>query len=209
MDEKQTHFRFLGMLPVLALEDLKLVFDRRENALVEHMERSSVSALRLFISEHLPLLFLFPLFSILSPYRWIFGKKLKISSEIVLPVILVTAILIIASLYDKVMEHSSGPGLDPEYQDKRKNFSLFLHLPLLSSAFFYFIHPLLGLVMIFLSAFFCLVLSIRAQSLYRNVTPARALIYYGWSVLFSMIPLFIILLVMNFFRSMDLLGDLI
>jgi len=208
MVENKTNLSFLGMFPFLALEDLKLIFLRREKALQEHMERSSISALRLFIGEHLPLLFLFPFFSIISPYRWIAGKKLKISTEIVLPLILVSLILIIASLYDKVMEHSSGPGLEPEFPDKRKNFSLFLHLPLLSSAFFYFIHPLLGLVMILFSAFFCLFLSIRAQSLYRNITPARALIYYGWSILLSMIPLFIILLVMNLFRSIDLVGDL-
>jgi hypothetical protein len=121
---------------------------------------------------------------------------------------LILALLAIAALYDKIMEHSSGPAIESNEPDRRKNFSLFLHIPLLSSAFFYLIHPMIGLLMIFSAAFFSIGLSIRANSIYRNMTLARSLIYYGWSILFAMIPLFIVVSFINIIYSIDILGDL-
>jgi len=197
-----------GMYPRLALADLKLIFLKRERAVQDHMGRSVESALTLFTGEFLPLLIFFPLFSLISPYRWITGKSFKISTDIILPLVLVLAFMGIAALYDKIMEHSSGPGLEGDSPDRRKNISLFLHLPLMSCSIFYFIHPLFGLLMIFAGALFSIVLSVRACSIYRYITPARALVYYGWSIFLGLIPVFIFFVIVNIIYSIDLLGDL-
>ncbi|MDH5655656.1 MAG: hypothetical protein OEZ34_07095 [Spirochaetia bacterium] len=209
MEENKQNFKFAGMIPFLALNDLKLIFTDREKAVEVLLQRSSTGAFQFFKSEHLPLLFFFPLFSLISPYRWIIGKKIKFITDFILPAAAVMAVLLIAVIYDKIMEHSSGPEIEPADSDHRKNISLFLHLAVASSSVFYLIHPFAGFSMIVVSALFSIILSIRAYSLYRGITPARSLIYYLWACVFTMIPLLILSAVVNVLRSIDILGDLI
>jgi len=187
---------------------LDTIFEKKERALEECSNRKSLSALTLFSTDHLPLLLMYPLFSLLSPFRWIGQKSPTFGSLFVWPLVVPLFFLAAAAVYDKIIEHSSRPTVPGSAELDRKNFSLYLHLPVAAGGVFFVIHPIFGYLMLFFAELFSMVLTFRANRLYRGMTVLRSLITVVQVSLFFLIPAMVFGVVFNLVNTVVILRSI-
>ncbi len=187
-----------------AVSELTLVFQDFRTAALEFSKRPPGRALDIFQELHLPMLALVPVFAALCPYRWAFKGGVSVGKHILLPVILILGVLLLAALFDRVTEHTEPPEIGAPPQ--MRNLSLYLHLPVSATAPFFFLHPLLGTLMVLVAAGFAGWISIRSVSRLRRITLMRSLTHYISAAILALIPVIILVTGMNLFRTLLSLG---
>lgn len=195
--------------PRSALHHLSLIFNLGEGAVREHLKRTPVSPLRLFQTEHLPLLVSHPLFSLLSPFRWWNGIGIaELFGAMVVPVIAVFIFLLPAAAFDRLLEHRRGPHIADAEERRIKNVSLYLHLPVSGAGIFFLLHPMIGYLMILIAGLYSIYLSIRAAVELHGLIPATALRYYIQGLILCMVPVVLFALLFNLYTTTVILIDL-
>lgn len=187
-----------------AVSELNLVFQDFRAAALDFSKRPPGRALDVFQELHLPMLALVPFFAALCPYRWAFKGGVSIGKHIILPVILILAVLMLAALFDRVTEHTEPPEIGAPPQ--MRNLALYLHLPVSATAPFFFLHPLIGVLMVLVAAGYAGWISIRSVSRIRRITLMRSLTQYISAAILALIPLIVLVAGMNMFRTLLNLG---
>ena len=193
---------------VESVADIKAIFTDPPGAVGAYLEREPESSFGFLIKKHLPLVVLFWLFTLLSPYVLIRALSSTISLRLItgllvkslIPSVLLLGALFLAMAYDKVTEHNNPPRLMDNESPLLKNLALFLHLPLSAAGMFFFIHPALGYGIFFFAGLYCISLSVRIHSMARRISLVRAFVMFtialsfllGLLALFILGPLFIL-----------------
>ncbi len=188
------------------VRDLRAIFADYIAAAREHGSRPVSASFRFLRENHLGLVLLYPVFALACPYVWIVKGRISPATQIVMPVLLVGVFLLLALLYDKIMEHSRPPSL-PEDKEIR-NLAVFLHLPVSAAGMFFFLHPGLGYLMVFAAAIYSILMSIRAQSLAHGRGLGDAFSRYIGAGLLLMVPLVLMLLAFNILRTVRIFKSL-
>lgn len=183
---------------------LRLIFADPRAAADAFRAEPPASALTLAARKHSILLLLFPVFSFAAPLRWIMGGDFRAARDAVLPLGLACGILVLAMLFDKIIENARGPELYVRDAPPR-NLALFLHLPVSAAGVFFLFHGLAGFLMILVSAAYAGTLSILAVSRLRAMSPARAITHYVTAVVFLLVPLLGLVLILNLLRTYAIL----
>lgn len=165
------------------------------------------TALGLFIRYHAPLLLFFPVLSLLSPLRFVIGPDLHPVILIFAPLMLAVGSLVLAALLDGLIQHARTPHVPDESDIEIKNVALYLHLPVSGSALCFFIHPLLGFLVLLLTIAYCLYLSLDLHALVRGKTRAEILVHFITTLIVILLPLLILTLLSSLWRSIQILSE--
>lgn len=174
-----------------AFQDVRQILEFRSDALHEFIYRKRITSGQLFIQNHLLVLITFPVGILLGPFTWLSGwKTMKI--VILFTLVLLTGIFLIACLFDKVCENSGYKELETRENPPKRNIALFVHLPLASVGIFYFLHPWIGVLLLFFASIYCLIISIESISEVREISRLQSLTYFINSVIFLVIPILLL-----------------
>ena len=180
--------------------DLEAVFRDDKGALAGFLNRPARTMRSLFFTVHLPLLLLFPVFSLLCPYRWISGGRLSWTGEVFAPLVLVLGAMVLAGIYDKLLEYGTLSPLYDVEKPELKNVALFLHLPLASGGLAFFVHPVAGYAMIFTLWANSLLMSVRAQADLRGLSMRHAGLFWLYAFLIVAFAACLLAFVLGLFR---------
>jgi len=171
------------------------------DAVTDFLRLPSARSWRIITTYHLPLLALMLVCSLFSPLRYL-DLTFPGPGRILLPLVLASAWLTFAMVWDRVLEHRSTPPLrDADYTEKR-NLILFLSLPVTGCALFFFIHPLAGYVVMLLAIVLTVKRGLQLASREFAMTVKQSIYYFLSTVaLFQMIAL-VLLIVYNLFMTL-------
>ncbi|MCB1325251.1 MAG: hypothetical protein H7A21_07235 [Spirochaetales bacterium] len=189
-------------------QELQLIFQDPSAAAAGFSERFRGPVIDLVRRYHLPLLILLPVAALLSPAGWLIGPNLGIFLRAIAPVFAVLGILFVAIVFDRVLEYSRTPSIQPPAGPPDRHLALYLSLPVSALAPFFFLHPLLGYLMLALSAAFCLYQSLEYAAAHFERSRARILAQFVSAIIALMIPVAALLFLLNVARSIAILRDL-
>ena len=195
------------MNPQTALSYLEEIFTNSDTAVRSFASRKSIGSITFLLRYHLPLLLLFPMATALSPAGWLTGKNFNWLSAFIAPPFLVFGVLIIAATYDKIIEHRQPPPLFDENNFNPKNLASFNHLPISGVGIFFLFHHTIGYLMVIVALFYSIFLSIRSQSILRQLAPATAMAYYLSTFIFFLLPLLVVMIIFNIRQTLKIVLD--
>lgn len=186
------------------LTDVKSILDDAGRASGLFLRRPVCSARAFWLKYHLPLLLASFLAYLLAPIRiYADGFSAIFAFEDALFFVFVCmAFLILAMTYDKIQE-IRPPVLLPGISEGR-NLSLFFHLPVSAAGIFAFLHPLLGLLMIFLFALLSITWSVLAQADFREKSLLQAVTDLVSAGVLLFIPVLLLLFALNIVQTMQI-----
>ena len=185
-----------------AIHHLNTILSGPRRALQDLLARSNRSTLSLFWRLHLPLALLFPLSSLATPY----SHTLKYFpwGHVFLPFFLLCFFLFFAAIYDRISRHSNPKLKISVFPNQdNSNIAFYFHLPVAGVGPFFFFHPTLGYVMLFIAELWSTLYSIEYLAATQEISRARSLTYWIMSIIFILIPLAALLLFFSLLRSIE------
>jgi hypothetical protein len=189
--------------PKLFLHYLAGIFESPLAASDGFHQAGPVRAVSFFLRNHVLMFPVIITFNYLSLTRMISGN-FRFELKLLYPVLFITAISILASLFDKISEAWKGPSIEGFHTEASKNTALFLTLPLLSTGPFFFLHPALGYLFLLIFTVYFTMHSVTLVSLYQGLTPARAWVIWLFSVFLLIVPLIAFLGFFNILTSIQI-----
>jgi hypothetical protein len=123
--------------------------------------------------------------------------------KLLYPVLMITAISILAAVFDKISEGWHGPAMD-DGQEKHKNTALFLTLPLLAVGPLFFLHSAAGYLFLVIFFIYFTIQSLSLISLFQRITVVRAWVIWLFSSLLLFAPVILLLTLMNLFLTFQI-----
>ncbi len=157
-----------------------------------------------FISWHLPLLLLQTAFIFASPWQYIFGTFDPLLN--LLPVVIIIFIVLLASVFDKLVAMYMNEALGIE---RRSPCFVYLCLHLYSSTLFFFLHPILGAIALFVNTLLCAYYAMNFLSHKINVTRLQAIICLLVPLVFIFTFIFLVTFVLNILRNISLIHTIL
>jgi len=190
-DERKA--RFLSLL--------EAVFQERFNELPRLL--SGGSFLSALYYDHMFFLLQAPLFAAASPYK-LFLKKFSVTEQIIIPLFLPLFFLLLALIYDRIVEFRTPPSLDLK-DDTWPLTSVALHIPASAAGIFYFLHPFMGLAVTIVAYLFSLRSSFLCNKQLRGISITRSFVYYLLAIFVMLLFLVPFLLIMNLLQTFQIL----
>lgn len=193
---------------------LAAIFGGYESATRDFLRIYQGSALRLFLRLHAPLLVVFPLAGVLCPAVHVGLGRFSIALHCVVPLVFVLGALAFAALFDQIVRYAGHPTMPPpaassDGELRARNIALFLHLPLSATGVFFFLHPLLGYLMLLIALVYSLWIAIEATAIFYELSRARVLVHMINTVLLGLVPLAVIVLAGNLLRNILFIKDIL
>ncbi len=163
-------------------------------------------ARQLFLKLHLPLLVLFPLASLSAPLVHILDSFS--ARHAIYPPVAILAALTYATIFDRISGYFRKPRMEEKSYATYRNTSLYLHLPLSGSALFFFIHPIIGYIMLFFSWIYVTWLSWEATARLERMSRIKVFVHWLCGIPLFAIPLLLLLFLANIYRSMQIFEQL-
>lgn len=193
-----------------SLTCLDLQFRNVHEAVAEHARRRPGKAFRDFRQDHLPFVLSYPFLVAISPSTWLkwhFTQTLPSFRSLLLPPLLVVAIAILATFYDKLLEFRHGP-LRMQDRPVVRNVTLFLSMPVSASLLFFLIHPAVGWLMLVASTGLSLFQAAHHEATLRKGSMRSVTAEIIVAAAFLLLPIVGLLLVYNLALTGRILADI-
>ncbi len=193
------HFQSIQLLRIILVAP---------GAVVEDFKTTLSGKNSKILGLHIPFQFLFPVAILLSPFGPLFRGRLNYWKLIPVALAIVWLSLLVAFTLDRILEFGPSPE-SRLYSDKRPSgMALLLHLPVSASGIFFFFHPMFGFLMLGLSIFYSINISLKEIATLLSTTKRTLLRHYLSAILFWFIPLFVFLALFNLSRTFKIFFSL-
>ncbi len=185
------------------------IFKDPERAVVEYLrdhELDGTQARVTFLRLHLPLLLLMVVASLLSPlaHLGVLGS-FSLLLHVLVPPFFAFGLLLLAVVFDQMARYSRHPRVEEPGELKIGGIALFLFLPLSATAPFFFVHPLIGLLMLLPAAVYCGYIALEVTAALYEISLARSFTHLVNAALLGLIPVAVLVLLFNVMRSISIL----
>lgn len=188
------------------LSDLRMIFSDWQAGLRDFLGRPAEPSRYYFLKNHLLLCLHAPFFAALAPLPWIRGGHFSYSMRLILPLVLPVFFVALAMVLERIAIYEKGPSME---EPRGKNALLYLTLPACSAGIFYFVHPLLGILLTLAFGMFSIVACIRAAMEIWSLSFDRVLFRLAGAFLFLMTPILALLAIRNVLQSLGILNRLL
>lgn len=185
------------------------IFQDPERALLEYLrdhELDGTQARSTFVRLHLPLLVCMVVAALLSPlaHLGVLGS-FSLLLHVLVPPFFATGLLVFAVVFDQMARYSRHPRVEEPGELKIGGIALFLFLPMSATAPFFFVHPVMGLLMLLLAAAYCGYIALEVTAALYEISLARSFTHLVNAVLLGLIPAAVLALLFNVMRSISIL----